>query len=571
MSYNSSDAIVERYAAPLLFLVFNTIKQQARKSKGTRKKAREESQGRAKANKEAYIAAKDTAAALLSAGRILLPGRAAINRDQPIQTPSLRNRVELPPVDEETDTSEDNKRVQIHYFQNRLAAVPTITIEELQLLIQDASRSYTAVELYRNIIQAGLTQCLNIFYLGKGFLLSDLQIDASNTAIFSIKDIIIVERTSSGKSLVFYSYAILTGFIVFQVILLNRLGEEQISDIQAAIRSLSQGQDIIKVCNITVENKKVNRNMLSNIRASQYQYIFLSPEQLASNNIRDIIRFYKNRISIVGIDKLYLVYKQGDEFRPKYAELKLARKLLRLDTVLIRVSAILSDETLQKVKALASFRLEAEKLFHLTVIRSSIDRLDTIYILKNIPSKVLRESQLMLYQLLKHAVDANSYAIPQNIEKALCFIDSYSSVNKSVQRFRQQLVNITKDVVDATKKYTINSANGSYNVCNIVSFYTSYIANANQDKRYAEFKKLGIASVIRILFGTLVVAIGTNFPNIKYVIQLRNTITKDINDIIQRLGRTSRSLLAGKQAYTVLYLLQYLDNRERNVPANSNY
>lgn len=311
--------------------------------------------------------------------------------------------------------------------------------------------------------------------------------------------------------------------------------------------------------------------MLSNIRASQYQYIFLSPEQLASNNIRDIIRFCKNRISIVGIDKLYLVYKQGDEFRPKYAELKSARKLLRLDTVLIRASATLSDETLQKVKALASFCLEAEKLFYLTVIRSSIDRLDTIYILKNIPSKVLRESWLILYQLLKYIVDASSYAIPQNIDKALCFIDSYSSVNKSVQRFRWQLVNITKDVVDTTKKYTINSANGSYNVCNIVSFYTSYIANADQDKRYAEFKKLSTASIIRILFGTLAVAIGTNFPNIKYIIQLRNTITKDINNIIQRLGRAGRSLLAGKQAYTVLYLLQYLDNRERNVPANSNY
>lgn len=571
MSYNSSDAIVERCAAPLLFLVFNTMKQQARKSKGTRKKAREESQGRAKANKEAYTAAKDAAAVLLSAGRVLLPGRAAIDRDQPIQTPGLRNRVELPPVDEETDTSEDNKRVQIHHFQNRLAAVPTITIEELQLLIQDASRSYAAIELYRNIIQAGLTQCLNIFYLDKGFLLSDLQIDASNTAIFSIKDIIIAERTGSGKSLVFYSYAILIGFIVFQVILLNRLGEEQMSDIQAAIRSLSQDQDIIKVCNITVENKKVDRDMLGNIRASQYQYIFLSPEQLASNNIRDIIRFYKNRIGMVGIDKLYLVYKQGDEFRPKYAELKSARKLLRLDTVLIRASATLSDETLQKVKALASFRLEAEKLFYLTVIRSSIDRLDTIYILKNIPSKVLRESQLMLYWLLKHAVDASSYAIPQNIDKALCFIDSYSSVNKSVQRFRQQLVNMTKDVVDTTKKYTINSANGSYNVCNIVSFYTSYIANADQDKRYAEFKKLSTASVIYILFGTPAVAIGTNFPNVKYVIQLRNAITKDIDDIIQRLGRAGRSLLAGEQAYAVLYLLQYLDNRERDVPANSNY
>lgn len=177
----------------------------------------------------------------------------------------------------------------------------------------------------------------------------------------------------------------------------------------------------------------------------------------------------------------------------------------------------------------------------------------------------------MLYQLLKHVVDTSSYATPQNIDKALCFIDSYSSVNKSVQRFRQQLVNMTKDIVDTTKKYTINSANGSYNVYNIVSFYTSYVANADQDKRYAEFKKLSIASVIRILFGTLAVAIGTNFPNIKYIIQLRNAITKDINNIIQRLGRTGRSLLAGKQVYTVLYLLQYLDDRERNIPANSNY
>lgn len=219
--------------------------------------------------------------------------------------------------------------------------------------------------------------------------------------------------------------------------------------------------------------------MLSKIRKGEYQYIFLSPKQLVSKDIRNIIRNCKNCIGIIGIDKLYLIYKQGDEFRLEYAKLKVARDLIRLDTVLVRASTTLAEDTIKKVQKLASFRKKGNEPFYLSILRSSIDRPDTTYILKNIPAGYLGKSQVLLYQLLKKAVDKNSFITLQNINKALCFIDSYESINKAVLRFYQQLIQITKDIQDPTKKYTIDSARNSYNIYKIVSFYTSYIATTN--------------------------------------------------------------------------------------------
>ena len=63
---------------------------------------------------------------------------------------------------------------------------------------------------------------------------------------------------------------------------------------------------------------------------------------------------------------------------------------------------------------------------------------------------------------------------------------------------------------------------------------------------------------MRILQSTLAIATSTNFPNIKQVIQLKNAITKDLNDIIQYLSYTSRAIIGAK---AILYLLQYINNQ----------
>lgn len=70
-------------------------------------------------------------------------------------------------------------------------------------------------------------------------------------------------------------------------------------------------------------------------------------------------------------------------------------------------------------------------------------------------------------------------------------------------------------------------------------------------------------STIRILQGTPAIATSTNFPNIKQVIQLKNTISKDLDNIIQRLGRAGRAI---SRAKAVLYLLQYINNRIYYIP-----
>jgi len=44
-------------------------------------------------------------------------------------------------------------------------------------------------------------------------------------------------RTGFGKSLIFYTYSILTGKITLQIIPLNKLGDEQLHDIKKLYRS----------------------------------------------------------------------------------------------------------------------------------------------------------------------------------------------------------------------------------------------------------------------------------------------------------------------------------------------
>ncbi|EMF09964.1 uncharacterized protein SEPMUDRAFT_50655, partial [Sphaerulina musiva SO2202] len=45
-------------------------------------------------------------------------------------------------------------------------------------------------------------------------------------AVYGYKDVVVVERTRGRKSLIFYTFSILTRLVALQIILLNRLEEE---------------------------------------------------------------------------------------------------------------------------------------------------------------------------------------------------------------------------------------------------------------------------------------------------------------------------------------------------------
>lgn len=114
-----------------------------------------------------------------------------------------------------------------------------------------------------------------------------------------------IKRTRGGKSLIFYTFTLMTSLIVVQIILLNRLGEEQAEDIRRALRLLEKDSRLlINIVNLTIENRKLDKELVYKVRNRQVQYIFLSLELANNPEMREVLKEIADSISIVVIDEV---------------------------------------------------------------------------------------------------------------------------------------------------------------------------------------------------------------------------------------------------------------------------
>ena len=214
----------------------------------------------------------------------------------------------------------------------------------------------------------------------------------------------------------------------------------------------------------------------------------------------------------------------------------------------------------------AGFRPVSNQLFYTKVARASIDRPDTTYILKNIPPERLSDYD-MLYMFINGVIDPiTSEAILERIQKTLSFIDGRTKVSKTVEIMRGQLIELTKDVANPKKRY-VRGKGPSVNVDKVVSFYTSYVAEHNQNQRYKEFRKLD--SKIYIIIVTTALSTSINIADIKFVFQQKFSYTRDIEYILQQLRRGGRTLPFSKKSVVFLFLPYYIDNRLKTISKGS--
>ena len=165
----------------------------------------------------------------------------------------------------------------------------------------------------------------------------------------------------------------------------------------------------------------------------------------------------------------------------------------------------------------------------------------------------------MLYMFINSAINpVTSKAILENIPKTLSFINGRKGITTTVDTIRSQLIDLTKNVQNPKKRY-VRGIGPSINVNSIVLFYTSYVSDYDKDLQYNEFSK--VVSQIRIIIVTTALSIGINIVDIMFVFQQKFNITRDIEDILQRLGRGGRILLLGVKSKAFLYLLYYIDDR----------
>ena len=130
---------------------------------------------------------------------------------------------------------------------------------------------------------------------------------------------------------------------------LNVIKEEQLLKIQAILG--------VNPVFIYAEVIKAYTDILKYIKAGRFTYILVSLELLLSKRFHYILTqptFYLN-ISLVIINKYYLVTNQGKSFRPYYVQLFKVRLLLSPIVPQFIYTAILNKEMYIKVIKLAGF------------------------------------------------------------------------------------------------------------------------------------------------------------------------------------------------------------------------
>lgn len=192
------------------------------------------------------------------------------------------------------------------YFRGRIEGILDLILEQLQILCYNIRLFNTNDSFQRVATIAVLTQILKLFYLDKERLTpTELQCDAIFTSVFGFKDVIVIKRTRGGKSLIFYTFILMTSLIVVQITLLNRLGEEQAEDIRRALRLLEKDSRLlINIVNLTAENRKLDKELVYKVRNRQVQYIFLSLELTNDLEMREVLKEIADSVGIVVIDEV---------------------------------------------------------------------------------------------------------------------------------------------------------------------------------------------------------------------------------------------------------------------------
>lgn len=188
----------------------------------------------------------------------------------------------------------------------------------------------------------------------------DGQREALHRLIYQKKDLILIAKTSFGKSMILQAVSkLLDKAITLILIPLQQIGEEQME----YIRQIG-GQPCL------LNTTSISDSILDEITAGKYTHIMVSPELAISERFRHtaLISVFQKRLALVVVDGAHLVHIRGKKFRTAYALLNQLRILVGGEIPWFACSATLDRHTLASSKRNIQFHDDVK------VQRTSINR-----------------------------------------------------------------------------------------------------------------------------------------------------------------------------------------------------
>lgn len=346
----------------------------------------------------------------------------------------------------------------------------------------------------------------------------DGQRDALHHLVYRKKDLILIAKTSFGKSMILQAVSILQDKKTSIVILpLDQIGKEQADYIK---------QIGGRPCFLNADN--ISGTLLKEISDSKYTHILMSPELAVSDRLRTAILSprFKDQLALVVVDEAHLVQQWGIKFRTDYARLNLLRSILGRQVPWFACSATLDSATLHGVVQGIGFDTDIK------IQRTSIDRPELLIRTGLIP-KMTRGK----YSALRFICDPSPLSIstdgskvkPSQIPKTIVFFDSKREVHAAHET-----------LMDYLQKHE-NYRYSKRQALEIVQVFTRDTHEKDKTHIIAELQTPGTMSSIRVVLATEALGIGVNLPDIQRVVLYGLPKSQYVAVLWQRGGRASRN------------------------------
>ena len=297
------------------------------------------------------------------------------------------------------------------------------------------------------------------------------------TNVLNGKDTLAVMPTGGGKSLCYQLPALIFKGITVVVSPLISLMQDQVASLKTAgIQSVFLNSSL---------NWEEYLEAINQIKSGEVKIVYVSPEGLATERVREILSSPEIHISCITIDEAHCVSQWGHDFRPDYLEISSIRKFFP-KAVMLALTATATEHVRNDIVK----NLAMEKA---SVFISSFNR----------------ENIFLEVQPKRNALDQVIGCIKRHIGES-GIIYCYS--RKQVDELTETLDNLGYSVL-------------------------SYHAGL-PDKVRAKNQEMFIKDEVQIIVATIAFGMGINKPNVRFVINY--DLPKSVEEYYQEIGRAGR-------------------------------